>query len=189
LIPSHSYISALLMVWKHLTLAFCLFAGVAGDLIPGFYVISGFVSFWRYGGHLLIVSPKEGDPANSSVALFGFDRDEDTECWIPGCEWRILYRADVASTHVKYDRNSAVRYSLSLLLLSCTAAWYCGWRTLAFCLIGLVVSAAAMVQTPNEGTYFADIELVNPIGMEDIPGTPNKAGPARAIVEVSHLDE
>lgn len=158
------------------SLFFCLAVTVASALVPGLYSISGNVSPWWFGGHLLIFSGEENGTAGS--VLFAYDHDSD--CIIPGCEWRSIYSAQVINSNWEFSKALTLR-SPGLWLLPLAAwhfpkRWHCVVLPLAFVAIALASGNAASAA----GSYEALISVVKHNPDMNIP----HIGEARAEIEV-----
>lgn len=160
------------------SLVFCLAVTVAAStLVPGLYTISGNVSPWWFGGHLLIFSGEENGTAGS--VLFAYDHDSD--CIIPGCEWRSIYSAQVSDSNWEFSKATLRSPGLPLTLLS-LAAWYFPkrWHCVVLSLALVATALASGNAASGAGSYEALISVVKHNPDMNIP----HIGEARAEIEV-----
>lgn len=148
----------------HGVLCLSLLVLSTATLMPGIYTITGNVSPWWYTARFLVLDGS----GNSSVVLFGWDRESD--CIIPGCEWPLIYRADMDFSE---DEWSRARGLLSGWLLVAGLAWHLGFKRCCFLVLGL-----SSVTASNEGYYRASVSVVNPL-----PGVP-QLGDAVAELQI-----
>eukprot|EP00434_Breviolum_minutum_P010423 symbB.v1.2.009192.t1/scaffold581.1/size274127/6 len=177
-------------MWRGFSWLLALLRCTTGALVPGLYTISGNVSPWWFGGHLLILSEEDNVTGTAGSVLFAYDHDSD--CIIPGCEWRSIYRADVRSSSWEFSGVTGTSGSIcwiAFLMPVLGGLWHFDivhrwhWWIFSFC---IVLAAADVVSTQNgnvaaeAGSYEAMVSVVKQNLEMKIP----HQGEARAEIEV-----